>query len=109
LGKKKIGKRKIRNRSNKAWPRKTRETQKSNKTGAEKRKIGKEENWETMNRIGQGIFNREGRGVTRRGGGKDETLKSGKLVNGDPNRPRHFGPRKTRNDAKGRKRGNFGK
>jgi hypothetical protein len=34
-------------------------------------------------------------------GGKDETWESRKSGNEDLNRPRHFGPRNTRNDAKG--------
>ncbi len=38
-------------------------------------KLGKVENWETHIRIDQGIFNREGREVTRRGAGKDEIWK----------------------------------
>ena len=33
-------------------------------------------------------------------GGKDETGESGKSGNGNSDRPRHFGPRNTRNDAK---------
>jgi len=37
--------------------------------------------------------------VTRKGG-KEETLESRNWRNQDPDRPRHFGPRKTRNDAK---------
>jgi len=44
----------------KAGPRKTRETQKPNKAGTEKRKIRKGENWETMNRIDQGILTAKG-------------------------------------------------
>ena len=39
---------------------------------AKKDEIGKEENRETKIRIGQGIFNHEGRKMTRRRGGKDE-------------------------------------
>jgi len=38
----------------------------------------KVENWETKIRIDQGIYNHEGRKMTRKGGGKDETLESGK-------------------------------
>jgi hypothetical protein len=34
-------------------------------------------------------------------GGKDETWESRNWRNEDLNRPRHFGPRNTRNDAKG--------
>jgi len=48
---------------------------------AKKDEIGKEENRETEIRIGQGIFNHEGRKMTRRRGGKDETLESGKSGN----------------------------
>ena len=49
-------------------------------------KIGKEENWETETWIDAGIFYREGREVTRRGG-KDETLESINWRNEDPDRP----------------------
>ena len=46
---------------------------------AKKDEIGKEENPDTKIRIGQGIFNHKGRKMTRRRGGKDETLESGKI------------------------------
>jgi len=51
------------------------------KAGEEKMKLWKVENWETEIRIGQDIFNHEGRKMTRRRGGKDETLESGKSGN----------------------------
>jgi len=41
-------------------------------------KLEKVENWEIKIRIDQDIFNHEGRKMTRRRGGKDETLESGK-------------------------------
>ena len=46
---------------------------------AKKDEIGKEENRETKIRIDQGIFNHKGRKMTRRRGGTDETLESGKI------------------------------
>ncbi len=46
---------------------------------------GKDENWESRKleneKIELGIFNREGREVTRRRGGKEETWESGKSGN----------------------------
>ena len=48
---------------------------KPDKAGAEKMKLRKVENRETEIRIDQGIFNREGREVTRRG---EEKMKLGK-------------------------------
>ena len=47
-----------------------REKRETTRKGEEKMKLGKEGNWETETRIEPGIFNREGREVTRRRGRK---------------------------------------
>ena len=53
------------------------------KTGEEKMKLWKVENWETRIRIDQGIFNHEGRKMTRRSGGKDEIGENRKSGNSE--------------------------
>jgi len=61
---------------------------------AEKRKIGKEENWETEDseRIDQGMARKNTRDTKTEQGrdGKDENSERRKLGNDEPDRPRHF-------------------